>query len=157
VRMSHQDCHLHPSFKSKPVYELRCLICDALMCARGMKAILLADRSVELYSTDMPPPSAVQLIGRDYQTNNCHCRIKDVACSICGSVVGYHVILPCRSCLSSCNNGHFWMYHSNAVDSRERLDTSGGEVLVWSKVPLCSEDETMRSSEDGVRWVKCCR
>lgn len=26
--------------------------------------------------------SAVQLIGRDYQTNNCHCRIKDVACSI---------------------------------------------------------------------------
>ena len=34
---------------------------------------------------------------------------------------------------------------------------AGGEVLVWSKVPLCSEDETMRSSEDGVRWVKCCR
>ena len=42
-----------------------------------------------------------------------------------GSVVGYHVVLPCQSCLNSCNNGHFWMYHSNAVDSKERLDSSG--------------------------------
>lgn len=58
--MAHQECHLHPSFQSKPVYDLRCLHCDALLCARGMKAILLADRSVELYSTDMPPPRLVR-------------------------------------------------------------------------------------------------
>ena len=54
--MDHQDCNIHPSFKSKPVYELRCRVCDSLLCVRGMKAILLADRNVELYSTDLPPP-----------------------------------------------------------------------------------------------------
>ena len=57
--MSYSDatnCNLHPSFQSKSVYELRCNICEALVCARGMRAILLADRNVQLYSTDLPPP-----------------------------------------------------------------------------------------------------
>ena len=54
--MSHSNCNLHPSFQSKSVYELTCNICEALICARGMKAILLADRNVQLYSTDLPPP-----------------------------------------------------------------------------------------------------
>ena len=53
---THQECHMHPSFKTKPVYELRCRYCDQLVCVRGMKAILLADKNVELYSTDLPPP-----------------------------------------------------------------------------------------------------
>lgn len=57
--MENSDCNLHPSFKSKPVYELRCDVCDNLLCVRGMKAILLADRNVELYSTDLPPPGSV--------------------------------------------------------------------------------------------------
>ena len=42
-----------------------------------------------------------------------------------GCVVGYHVTLPCQSCLTSCNNGHFWMFHSTCVDPSERLDDSG--------------------------------
>ncbi|KAI8584851.1 protein FAM72, partial [Geranomyces variabilis] len=62
---------------------------------------------VELYSTDSPP-SKVQLVEHDYMTRNCRCRIRDVACLGCGNVIGYHVTQPCATCLSSCNNGHFW-------------------------------------------------
>lgn len=42
-----------------------------------------------------------------------------------GCVVGYHVILPCSSCLTSCNNGHFWMFHSDVTYPLERLDSTG--------------------------------
>lgn len=38
----------------KPVYKLTCGHCSSVVCARGMKAILLADTAVELYSTDVP-------------------------------------------------------------------------------------------------------
>lgn len=104
--------------------------------------------------------SSIQLIGTDYSTQNCECRIKDVACLgwcvvntshaqiffdvldfllvtsdffsytlfvfiFSGNVVGYHVTLPCQSCIRSCNNGHFWMFHSSAVHPVERLDQTG--------------------------------
>lgn len=42
-----------------------------------------------------------------------------------GCVVGYHVILPCATCLSSCNNGHFWMFHSDVTYPVDRLDSTG--------------------------------
>lgn len=42
-----------------------------------------------------------------------------------GNVVGYHVTLPCQSCIRSCNNGHFWMFHSSAVFPVDRLDQTG--------------------------------
>lgn len=42
-----------------------------------------------------------------------------------GNIVGYHVIVPCSSCLLSCNNGHFWMFHSQAVYGVNRLDSTG--------------------------------
>ena len=42
-----------------------------------------------------------------------------------GCVVGYHVTVPCQSCLNSCNNGHFWMFHANCVQPSERLTYSG--------------------------------
>ncbi|GAN05363.1 hypothetical protein MAM1_0089c04833 [Mucor ambiguus] len=38
----------------KPVYKLMCRHCTTPVCARGMKAILLADTTIELYSTDTP-------------------------------------------------------------------------------------------------------
>lgn len=43
---------MHPSFRSKTVCQLGCNFCRTSICKRGMKAILLADTSVELYSTD---------------------------------------------------------------------------------------------------------
>lgn len=41
----------------KPVYKLLCRYCHNMVCARGMRAILLADTNIELYSTDIPATS----------------------------------------------------------------------------------------------------
>lgn len=41
----------------KPVYKLLCRYCHNMVCARGMRAILLADTNIELYSTDIPSTS----------------------------------------------------------------------------------------------------
>lgn len=123
---------LHPSFRSKAVCQLGCCFCEMDICGRGMRAILLADTSVELYSTDNVSKGRVQLVGEDYLTENCQCRIRDVACLGCGNVVGYHVTQPCDLCLNSCNNGHFWMFLSDYVRAKERLDDAGEKTLVWA-------------------------
>jgi FAM72 protein len=44
-----------PQFRSKVVCVLECKHCTTEVCKRGMKAILLADINVELFSTDSPP------------------------------------------------------------------------------------------------------
>ncbi|KAI7818643.1 protein FAM72, partial [Gamsiella multidivaricata] len=110
---------LHPQFRAKAVCRLTCKSCLSDVCMRGMKAILLADARIELYSTDRPP-KGVQLVYDDYRTRNCKCRIRDIACLGCGSTLGYHVTQPCESCLEACNNGHFWMFHSDGVSCTER-------------------------------------
>ncbi|KAJ1560684.1 Protein fam72a, partial [Cladochytrium tenue] len=114
---------VHPLFRSKAVCELWCLHCDSVLCKRGMKAILLGNTKVELFSTDAPPVG-VQLVFGDYTTRNCRCRIRDSACLTCGNTTGYHVTQPCAECLKSCNNGHFWMFLADAVTCRERLEPS---------------------------------
>jgi len=43
-------------FKTKTVCELECKACCNNVCNRGMRAILLANSKVELYSTDAAPP-----------------------------------------------------------------------------------------------------
>ncbi|KAJ3174364.1 Protein fam72a [Geranomyces variabilis] len=45
----------HPQFRGKMVCTLSCRHCANQVCSRGMKAILLGDLRVELYSTDSPP------------------------------------------------------------------------------------------------------
>ncbi|KAF9144022.1 Protein fam72a [Linnemannia schmuckeri] len=93
-----------------------------------MKAMLLADTSVELYSTDHPPGS-VQLIDKDYTTSNCKCKIRDVACRVCGNVIGYHITQPCQQCLKAPNNGHFWMFHTEGVVGQERMNMDLGKLV----------------------------
>ncbi|KAF9165661.1 Protein fam72a [Actinomortierella ambigua] len=78
---------LHPQFQAKAVCRLTCKSCLATVCNRGMKAILLADARIELYSTDRAP-LGVQLVYEDYRTRNCKCRIRDVACLGCGNTLG---------------------------------------------------------------------
>lgn len=131
---------LHSSFKSKSVCQLTCRYCQGILCRRGMKAILLADTRVELYSTDTVP-IGVQLVANDYVTRNCLCQIRDVACLGCGNVVGYHVTQPCDVCMSACNNGHFWMFHHDAVKAKERMDSTGLKPLLWAHLPY-HEKET---------------
>ncbi|KAI9091141.1 protein FAM72, partial [Phlyctochytrium arcticum] len=120
---------VHPQFRSKAVCKLFCRHCTSIMCRRGMKAILLGNTKVELYSTDTPP-TGVQLVYGDYLTQNCSCRIRDAACLGCGNVVGYHVTQPCEKCLEACNNGHFWMFLSDGVQPVERFDLSGESTFV---------------------------
>ncbi|KAL2770941.1 protein FAM72A isoform 2, partial [Daubentonia madagascariensis] len=72
-----------------------------------------------------------------------------------GNIVGYHVIVPCTSCLLSCNNGHFWMFHSQAVYGINRLDSTGVNVLLWGNLPEIEEstDEDVLdiSAEECIR------
>lgn len=130
---------IHPQFRAKTVCTLYCNSCKNTMCNRGMKAILLGNTKVELYSTDTPP-SGTQLVYMDYTTRNCLCRIRDAACLGCGNVVGYHVTQPCEKCLESCNNGHFWMFHADGVYSVDRTDISD-KLLRWAALPLSDEDK----------------
>jgi hypothetical protein len=95
---------IHPQFRSKAVCNLFCSHCSSNLCQRGMRAILLGNTSVELFSTDRSP-FGVALVDKDYFTKNCSCRIRDAACLGCGNVVGYHVTHPCERCLEACNNG----------------------------------------------------
>uniref|UniRef100_G3RZG1 Protein FAM72A n=1 Tax=Gorilla gorilla gorilla TaxID=9595 RepID=G3RZG1_GORGO len=72
-----------------------------------------------------------------------------------GNIVGYHVIVPCSSCLLSCNNGHFWMFHSQAVYDINRLDSTGVNVLLWGNLPeieeSTDEDVLNISAEECIR------
>ncbi|XP_059509281.1 protein FAM72A [Stegostoma tigrinum] len=141
------------TFKNKLVNLLCCKFCDNVLCARGMKAVLLADTDVELYSTDIPPTRAVDFVGNCYLTESCKCKVKDIACLKCGNAVGYHVVAPCKPCLLSCNNGHFWMFHSQVIYAVNRLDSSGVDVLLWGNLPDTEDEETLfnLSEEECIR------
>ncbi|NXT67374.1 FA72A protein, partial [Chaetops frenatus] len=119
--MSSSGC----TFEDRCVSVLCCRFCRQVLSSRGMRAVLLADTDTDLYSTDIPPSGTVDFIGSCYFTAICRCKLKNIACLKCGNVVGYHVICPCKPCLLSCNNGHLWMFHSQAVLGINRLDPSG--------------------------------
>ncbi|NXA58354.1 FA72A protein, partial [Mohoua ochrocephala] len=104
---------------------------------------------------DFPSFRTVDFIGSCYFTEICKCKLKNIACLKCGNVVGYHVICPCKPCLQSCNNGHFWMFHSQAVFGINRLDPSGVNVLLWGNLPdleeSTEEDTSCTSEEEYLR------
>jgi hypothetical protein len=60
-----------------------------------------------------------------------------------GNVCGYHVTQPCERCLDSCNNGHFWMFHSESVLSQDRM--SCNKKLLWEE--LGSARQTLKEFE----------
>ncbi|CAG8486851.1 2462_t:CDS:2 [Dentiscutata heterogama] len=99
-----QDNEQNIRSRSKAVCKLNCTYCNSRVCVRGMKAMLLADTRVELYSTDVPPLS--------------------------GNVLGYHITQPCQQCMDACNNGHLWMFHTEEVTSEERQDFNAGSFYV---------------------------
>jgi hypothetical protein len=111
-----------PYAHQKHVHLLHCVYCSHFVCHRGMKATLLSNTSVQLFSTDAPPPNAIQLLDEDYCTITCQCQLRDIGCLQCGNILGYHVTQPCSSCMSSSNNGHFWMFYAQHVYSMTRLD-----------------------------------
>lgn len=133
------------NFKNKCVTQVNCIFCESLLCTRGMKAVLLADTEVELFSTDIPPNRTVDFVASCYSTESCKCKLRDIACLKCGNVVGYHVVAPCKPCLLSCNNGHFWMFNSDAVSTLNRLDATGLNLLLWGDLPELDDSENEES------------
>lgn len=117
--------------RNKLVYQLRCAYCMQTVCTRAMRAILLADTKIELYSTDIPPVE-LHLAELDRFTNGCNCRIRETICTCCGNSLGYHVSQPCERCLEARNNGHFWMFYSETVWAYERSDPATGKPMYWA-------------------------
>lgn len=71
---------VHNSLRNKIVYKLNCTYCKIPVCNRAMRAILLADTKIELYSTDIPPKPIVTM-DEDRMTSGCNCRIRDTVCT----------------------------------------------------------------------------
>ena len=72
----------HPQrlFGAKTVVSLCCHFCEATLSGRGMRAMLLADKRTECFSTDASPTDTCALVGSEYRTENGECRISNVAC-----------------------------------------------------------------------------
>ena len=49
-------------FNERVVVELSCRFCDTCLTLRGMKANLVADTTVELFSTDCPKVGYIQFL-----------------------------------------------------------------------------------------------
>ncbi|KAL7747958.1 hypothetical protein RI367_006706 [Sorochytrium milnesiophthora] len=148
--------HVQTTRRAKTVCCLKCRHCDSQVCARGMKAILLADAGVELFSTDAPP-MGVALVNEDYTTQKCLCKIRDGACLTCGNIVGYHVTQPCKPCLESCNNGHFWMFHMENVAYWDRYDDKTQRPVLWSMLPAPDQDTLSDRQDTDRRHAQLCR
>ncbi|KAI8810501.1 protein FAM72A [Cladochytrium replicatum] len=131
---------VHQSFRSKSVYQINCASCNQVLCQRGMKAILLANINVTLFSTDVLPEGRVELVNDIYPTSQCKCKIREIACLGCGNVVGYHITQPCKNCLSACNNGHVWMFHDQQVQGIHRLVSTNGSKMKWGDLPSAKTD-----------------
>ncbi|KAI9487857.1 MAG: FAM72 protein-domain-containing protein [Benjaminiella poitrasii] len=122
------------------------------MCVE-LNATLLSDRSVELYSTDLFP-STIGFVNGDYSAAFCSCRVRDIACTNCGNIVGYHVNVPCKSCLGQPNNGHFWMFRNEDIKAQTiflRFGQEGEELpLLWGFVREAGNFSTgfFRSGDD---------
>ncbi len=105
-----------------------------------------------LSSIDPPILDIISTLSIFLRTQNCHCRIRDIACLSCGCVIGYHVSQPCSSCLDGSNNGHLWMFHSEEVSCAERLDPTGERVLKWGEVGDVVDEE-----ERNLHEITVCR
>lgn len=141
--------------RNKIVYLLNCVTCNRTLCTRAMRAILLADTKIELYSTDIPP-SAVHSLPQDSLTSGCHCRVRETVCGGCGNSVGYQVSQPCDTCLGAKNNGHFWMFSADAVQAVERKDPVGnGKPLYWAALQPMAETLPVITSNAAFSFFGC--
>ncbi|WAR26153.1 FA72B-like protein [Mya arenaria] len=122
-----KESTINPAVLQEEVYLLDCHYCGTKICDRGLKSFLIADEKVELFSTDTVDRSLVELTDEKFRTDR-------------GNVVGYHVAMPCRSCLESQNNGHFWMFNRQAICPYQRLNIEGTSTMVWGDLTQCKDD-----------------
>ncbi|KAI9303722.1 FAM72 protein-domain-containing protein [Cunninghamella echinulata] len=147
-------------YERKNVYRIVCRDCHFVLTDRGMNAVLLSDRNIELYSTDLFPDS-IGLVEGDYSAVACTCRVRDTACIQCGNIVGYHVNVPCKICLLQPNNGHFWMFRSVSVHAKPifmQLTKCRDLPLMWGFVHSSGEFEGRYfKSGDALAAHESCR
>ncbi|CAO3679965.1 unnamed protein product [Rhizopus stolonifer] len=123
IILAYRELHRSSSeYQQKIVYRIECNCCHTVLSDRGMRAVLLSDRSSDLFSTDLVPDTtlsnntkSVGFVNGDYTAFYCYCRLRDIACLVCGNPLGYQINLPCKLCLSQENNGHYWMFRRGAV------------------------------------------
>jgi hypothetical protein len=121
---------------SRNAYTLSCRFCANVLTKRGMRARLVADARVHIWSTDEHPryhpcgrsiDSSVKMVGQKYATTTCQCQLmyipksggwvaddSDIACARCETVVGYHIAgsQPCDTCSRSNHNAHYHLLRS---------------------------------------------
>ena len=109
------------------VYRLFCKGCGQLICNRAQSVTLLADGATTLFSTDFVTDHATE-VGEVHEIDCCQCLIRKTACRGCAQAavpegqpprkppeLGYHVVGACAECSEANNNGHYWLFHRNAV------------------------------------------
>ena len=124
--------HLEDHANQGAVYNLYCSNCHRWVCSRGQAVFLISTRQ-PLFSTDLVVEEMEA--GELYKIDTCDCMIKDIQCHSCDSILGYHVIDACQSCLSGGNNGHYFMMKAEAVYGRKRAcDNNVNKLLMWNKL-----------------------
>lgn len=96
------------------VFSLACIDCNTTLSSFGYMSVLLSDQCANVYSTNFFSDK-VKCVYEPYTSKKCRCAIRDVACSFCGLIVGYHVEQPCKRCLEDENNGHMWMFSEKRI------------------------------------------
>jgi len=129
------------------VFVLDCKKCATKLCHRGMDVFLIADSSKNLYSTDYVTEQVEHDLTErskgEYTIETCKCLIRDVICQACRSSVGYHVTMPCSSCMSAGTNGHYWLFHANAVNAKPRgLEPPADDNLPAKAADASKNNET---------------
>eukprot|EP01126_Amoeba_proteus_P046222 TRINITY_DN5212_c0_g1_i5.p1 TRINITY_DN5212_c0_g1~~TRINITY_DN5212_c0_g1_i5.p1 ORF type:complete len:168 (+),score=11.12 TRINITY_DN5212_c0_g1_i5:62-565(+) len=123
-----------------PVYQLQCSSCGRNLCDRGVSVSLVADNNIKLFSTDFVT-KFVSETGPAYKIKTCSCQVRDFSCKYCLVTVGYHVVGPCRFCLSSAHNCHYWMFHKKGVTANVRINDDGS-VMDWDSLPAFPTEKT---------------
>jgi hypothetical protein len=161
-------------FFERVCFNLFCNVCPqpenagkAYFTVRGCPVSLLANEGISLFSSDVCLPSVlVEAVTRPI--NTCDCKISTLTCRWCNSPLGYKVVEPCTDCLSSPNNGHYFMFSSPAVASSPRTaepslgwrvgegvlslgveeDTFFGRVMNFQKELIAIKEENRKLAAD---------
>jgi hypothetical protein len=145
-----------------PMFDLRCVHCDELVCSRGQRVDLCSDTTRSLFSTDFTTAQVIedplaQPRPFSWADNACGCLVIDTNCVKCNGALGYHVVEVCGSCRSEDHNAHFWMFYPERVKESVRTD-SEGKPLAWSHgAAVALEDDALGDLTEGGDECPICR
>ena len=77
---------------------------------------------------------------------SCACKSRDIGCANCGNLLGYHIEQPCNSCLSSSNNGHFWILFQSSINLIQRINENHPDGLLWKDLDADKEERLLEET-----------